>query len=422
LWQRQEKCCFSFPTCCQKRYKKIKKSGEEKLPQDRIAIIVAKRTPIGAFQGAFTELTAPQLGGYALKAALAEVNLQGKEGDIDELFMGCVLQAGLGQNSARQVGHYAGLPYSVGATTLNKVCGSGMKAIMLGYDLIQAGVRTTMAVGGMESMTNAPYFLPKGRSGYRFGHGKVIDSMMRDGLEDAYQQGCAMGVFAENTAEHLGFSREEQDQYVIRTTEKTLKAMREGWFKKEIVSVSTKSGDIMEDETPLKVKPEKIPLLKAAFREGGTVTAASSSSIGDGAAILILMSEKEAKKRNLPIRAYIVGHATHSQEPEWFTLALVQALARLLKEMSWSKDDVDLYEINEAFAVVTMAAVKELKLDPSKVNLHGGACALGHPIGASGSRIVVTLLHALETHHLKRGIASLCIGGGEATALAIERP
>ena len=391
------------------------------MSHDRIAIVAAKRTPIGAFQGAFAGLSAPELGGYALKAALTEANLTNTE-DIQELLMGCVLQTGLGQNPARQAGHQAGLPRTVGATTINKVCGSGMKAIMLGYDLIRAGAGTIMVTGGMESMTNAPYFLPKGRSGYRFGHGVITDSMAFDGLEDAYQRGCAMGVFAENTAERLGFSREAQDLYAIKTTEKALKAIKEGWFKKEVAPVLTKAGEVTEDETPLKVKPEKIPMLKAAFREGGTVTAASSSSISDGAAALVLMSEKEAKKRDLPIRAYIAGHTTYSREPEWFTLAPVGAIDRLLKHLSWSKEEIDLYEINEAFAVVTMAAIKESCLDSHKINIHGGACALGHPIGASGSRIVVTLLHALETHHLNRGIAALCIGGGEATALAIERP
>lgn len=399
----------------------LQHKGEGNLSHDRIAIVAAKRTPIGAFQGALAGLSAPELGGYALKAALAEANLTGTD-DVKELFMGCVLQTGLGQNAARQAGHQAGLSYTVGATTINKVCGSGMKAIMLGYDLIKAGTGMIMAVGGMESMTNAPYFLPKGRAGYRFGHGLIVDAMMFDGLEDAYQRGCAMGVFAENTAERLGFSREAQDLYAVKTTEKALKAMKEGWFKKEVTPVMTKAGEIVEDETPVKVKLEKIPMLKAAFREGGSVTAASSSSITDGAAALILMSETEAKKRGLPIRAYIAGHMTYSQEPEWFTLAPIGAIDRLLRQLSWSKDDVDVYEVNEAFAVVAMAAIKELDLDPHKVNIHGGACALGHPIGASGSRIVVTLLHALETHHFKRGIASLCIGGGEATALAIERP
>ena len=385
-------------------------------------IVSAKRTPIGAFQGAFSELTAPQLGACALKAALEEAKLLDSPEKVDEFFMGCVLQAGLGQNPARQAGHQAGLPFSVAATTLNKVCGSGMKSVMLAHELIQAEKATILAAGGMESMTNAPYLLLKGRSGYRLGHGKIIDGMMVDGLEDAYHSGQSMGLFAEETADLMKLTREQQDAYVIRTTEKALEAMKQGRFRQEITPVMTKVGEIQEDETPLKVKLEKIPVLKAAFREGGTVTAASSSSIGDGAAALVLMAEHEAKKRGLPIRAYVKGHITHSQDPAWFTLAPVQAVEKLLAELSWSRNDVDLYEINEAFAVVAMAAIQELKLDPQKVNVHGGACALGHPIGSTGSRIVVTLLHALETYQLKRGIATLCIGGGEATALAIERP
>ncbi len=390
------------------------------MSQNRIAIVAAKRTPIGSFQGSLSSLTGPELGGIALKSVLSELSL--KSDEVDEVLMGCVLQAGVGQNPARQAAHYGGLAPSVGATTLNKVCGSGMKAIMLGHDLLKAGGQKIIAAGGMESMSNTPYLLPKARSGYRFGHQQVLDAMLSDGLEDAYQKGTAMGVFAENTAERLSISRQDQDQYAIRTTQKALAALKEDKFKNEIAFVSTKMSDVSQDETPFKVKLEKIESLKAAFRKDGTVTAASSSSLSDGAAALILMTEEEANKRGLPIRAYITGHATHSQEPEWFTLAPIGAIKRLLTKINWTADQVDLYEINEAFAVVTMAAIQDLKLDPAKVNVHGGACALGHPIGASGARIVVTLLHALETYQLQRGIASLCIGGGEATALAIERP
>ncbi len=392
------------------------------MSQARVVIVAAQRTPIGAFQGAFSELTAPKLGGYALKEALKQAHLQEQPQVISEILMGCVLQAGVGQNPARQAGLQAGLPCSVGATTINKVCGSSMKSMMLAADQIKLNPESIFAVGGMESMSNAPYILSKARLGYRFGHSKIIDEMMVDGLEDAYQQGISMGVFAEDTAEHLGFSRQEQDQYAIKTAEKALKAIKEGWFKREISPVSTKIGEVLEDEIPFKIKLEKIPALKAAFRDGGTVTAASSSSLGDGAAALIITSEEKAKKHNLPIRAYLSDYITHSQEPKWFTLAPIGALEKLLEKLSWKKDKVDLYEINEAFAVVTMAAIKKLELDPDKVNIHGGACALGHPIGASGSRIVVTLLHALETHDLKKGVATLCIGGGEATAVAIERP
>ena len=390
------------------------------MSSDRIAIVAAKRTPIGSFQGELHEFTAPELGGFALKAACADIDLSSE--DVEEVFMGCVLQAGVGQNPARQAAHHAGLSQAVGATTINKVCGSGMKSLMLAHDLIKAGSRQVVAAGGMESMSNTPYILPKARSGYRFGHQQVLDALLVDGLEDAYQKGCAMGMFAENTAERLAFSRQAQDQYAIQTTQKAMTALESGKFKKEITTVVGKISDISQDETPFKVKIDKIPNLKAAFRKEGTVTAASSSSLSDGAAALILMSETEALRRNLPVRAYITAHATHSQEPEWFTMAPIGAIEKLLDKVQWTKDQVDLYEINEAFAVVTMVAIQGLKLDATKVNIHGGACALGHPIGASGARIVVTLLHALESHQLKRGVASLCIGGGEATAIAIERP
>ena len=394
----------------------LKKDG------DRLVIVSARRTPIGAFQGALSGLSAPELGAAALKAALEDARLHDALDEVDEVLMGCVLQAGVGQNPARQAAHKSGLPWSVGATTINKVCGSGMKAIMLGCDLLRGHPQSCVAVGGMESMSNAPYLLKKARSGYRFGHGQIIDGMAWDGLEDAYDQGRPMGFYAENTAERFGFSREAQDSYTIQTTKKALKAIEEGAFQAEITALATKAGDICQDETPLKVKIEKIPSLKAAFREGGTVTAASASSISDGAAALVIMTESEAHKRHLPVRAVIAGYTTHSQEPQWFTHAPVGAIQSLLHMLSWDQHSVDLFEINEAFAVVAMTAIQELKLAPEKVNVHGGACALGHPIGASGSRLVVTLLHALERHNLKRGIASLCIGGGEATALAIERP
>ncbi|MGI4852344.1 MAG: thiolase family protein [Janthinobacterium lividum] len=390
------------------------------MSSDRIAIVAAKRTPIGSFQGELRDFTAPELGGFALKAACADIDLSSEE--VEEVFMGCVLQAGVGQNPARQAAYHAGLSQAIGATTINKVCGSGMKSLMLAHDLIKAGSRQVVAAGGMESMSNAPYILPKARSGYRFGHQQVLDALLIDGLEDAYQKGCAMGMFAENTAERLAFSRESQDQYAIQTTQKAMTALESGKFKKEVTTVAGKISEISQDETPFKVKIDKISNLKAAFRKEGTVTAASSSSLSDGAAALILMSETEALRRNLPIRAYITAHATHSQEPEWFTMAPIGAIEKLLDKIQWTKDQVDLYEINEAFAVVTMAAIQGLKLDPAKVNIHGGACALGHPIGASGARIVVTLLHALESYQLRRGVASLCIGGGEATAIAIERP
>ncbi len=391
---------------------------------DDIAIVAAKRSPLGAFQGSLSGLSAPETGAQVLRQAAAEIGLAAAS--VQELWMGCVLPAGLGQAPARQVALLAGLAQSTTCTTVNKVCGSGMRAIMSAIQSLLTQQATIVAAGGMESMTNAPYMLAKARSGLRMGHGEVIDHMLRDGLEDAYDKGKLMGVFAEQTAEKYGFSREDQDAFAIASTQKALKAINDGAFQTEIAAITAKIGreviEVSADESPLKVKIDKIPTLRPAFKEGGTVTAANSSSISDGAATLILMPVSEAQAKGMPIRAVIKGMSSHAHEPAWFTTAPVGALEKLLSQVGWNKNSVDLYEINEAFAVVTMAAVKDLGLDPSRVNVHGGACALGHPIGATGARIVVTLLHALERHNLKKGIATLCIGGGEATALAIERP
>lgn len=391
---------------------------------DDIAIVAAKRSPLGAFQGSLSGLSAPETGAQVLRQAAAEIGLAAAS--VQELWMGCVLPAGLGQAPARQVALLAGLAQSTTCTTVNKVCGSGMRAIMSAIQSLLTQQATIVAAGGMESMTNAPYMLAKARSGLRMGHGEVIDHMLRDGLEDAYDKGKLMGVFAEQTAEKYGFSREDQDAFAIASTQKALKAINDGAFQTEIAAITAKIGreviEVSADESPLKVKIDKILTLRPAFKEGGTVTAANSSSISDGAATLILMPVSEAQAKGMPIRAVIKGMSSHAHEPAWFTTAPVGAVEKLLSQVGWNKNSVDLYEINEAFAVVTMAAVKDLGLDPSRVNVHGGACALGHPIGATGARIVVTLLHALERHNLKKGIATLCIGGGEATALAIERP
>jgi acetyl-CoA C-acetyltransferase len=378
---------------------------------------------MGGFQGDLKDVAAPQLGAAAIKAAVARAGLA--PGDVDEVIMGCVLPAGLGQAPARQAGIGAGLPQSVGCTTLNKVCGSGMKAAMLAHDLIAVGTNRIMVAGGMESMSNAPYLLDKARGGYRLGHGRTLDHMFLDGLEDAYDKGRLMGTFAEDCAEHYQFSREAQDSFALASLKRAKAAIEDGKFAGEITPVTLKSrgGDtvIDTDEQPLKARPDKIPTLKPAFRDHGTVTAANSSSISDGAAALVLMRRSEAERRGLTPLAIIRGHATHAQAPAWFTTAPVKAIATLLDRLDWRAGDVDLFEINEAFAVVAMAAMRELGLPHDKVNIHGGACALGHPIGASGARIVVTLLAALAQHGLKRGVASLCIGGGEATALAVER-
>jgi acetyl-CoA C-acetyltransferase len=390
---------------------------------DPIVIVGAARTPMGAFQGDLKNVSAPELGAAAIKAAVERAGL--KLEDVQEVIMGNVLSAGQGQAPARQAALGAGLPLGVGCTTINKMCGSGMKAAMLANDLLLAGTNTVMVAGGMESMTNAPYLLPKARGGLRLGHGEVKDHMFLDGLEDAYDRGRLMGTFAEDTAAKYQFSREAQDGFAITSLKRAQDAINNGWFAAEITPLTIKQGKgettIARDEQPLKANLDKIPQLKPVFRKDGTVTPANSSSISDGAAALVLMRLSEAQKRGLKPLAKIVGHTTHAHEPNWFTTAPVGALKKLFVQTGWNKNDVDLFEINEAFAVVTMAAMHDLDLPHAKVNVHGGACALGHPIGASGARIVVTLLAALEKYGLKRGVAALCIGGGEATAMAIER-
>lgn len=392
----------------------------EALNQD-IVIVAAKRTPMGGFQGSLSSVASPTLAATAIKGLLAETQLAGEH--VDEVLMGCVLPAGLGQAPARQATLGAGLPLSVGATTVNKVCGSGMKTVMLAHDLIKAGSAKVVIAGGMESMSQAPYLLDKARGGMRMGHGKVLDHMFLDGLEDAYTGG-AMGTFAQKTADDFGITREQMDAFALSSLEKANAAINSGAFKAEItpVTVSDRRGDVTvdTDEQPGNARPEKIPTLRPAFTKDGTITAANSSSISDGAAALMLTSRGEAERLGLTVLATIKGHTTHAQEPSLFTTAPVGAMAKLLANVGWSTDEVDLFEINEAFAMVTMLAVSELGLDVAKVNVNGGACALGHPIGCSGSRLLVTLIHALKARGLKRGVASLCIGGGEATAMAIE--
>jgi acetyl-CoA C-acetyltransferase len=377
---------------------------------------------MGAFQGELKEFAAAELGAVAIRAAVERAGIKGD--DVEEVIMGCVLPAGQGQAPARQASIGAGLPLATGCTTVNKMCGSGMKSTMLANDLLLAGTNKIMVAGGMESMTNAPYLLPKARAGYRMGHQQVIDHMFMDGLEDAYDKGRLMGAFAEECAGKYAFTRAEQDAFAVKSLERAQKANNEGWFAWEIAHVALKSGKgdrfVDKDEQPFKANFDKIPQLKPAFKKDGTVTAANSSSISDGAAALVLMRRSEAQKRGLNPLAVIVGHTTHGQEPAWFATAPVGAIRKLYERTGWTAKDVDLYEINEAFAVVTMAAMKEHNLPLEKVNVHGGACALGHPIGASGARILVTLLGALKKYGLKRGVASLCIGGGEATALAVE--
>lgn len=386
-----------------------------------IVIVATQRTPIGQFQGCFSEVTAPALGGHAIKATLESVKMNPEH--IDEVIMGCVLSAGLGQAPARQALKAAGIPDRTAALTINKMCGSGMRAIMLGIDSILAGTNHCVIAGGMENMSLAPYLLTKARSGYRLGHGEVKDHMFLDGLEDAYDKGKLMGVFAELCAEKYNFTRDAQDQYAIESLKRAQSAIENNYFKNEItaVEVQTRKGTqkFDTDELPLNAKIEKIPTLKPAFKKDGTVTAANSSGISDGASAHLLMTLKEAEKRNLPILARIDGQASYSQDPSWFTTAPIGAIHNLFEKTGWTTQDVDLYEINEAFAVVAMAAIKELDLPAEKVNIHGGACALGHPIGASGARILTTLIYALKSRGLKRGIASLCIGGGEATAIAL---
>ncbi|MFN7098207.1 MAG: acetyl-CoA C-acyltransferase [Gammaproteobacteria bacterium] len=392
------------------------------MSSDPIVITSAVRTPMGNLLGELKDFTCAQLGSAAIAAALERSHLQPQQ--IPEVIMGCVLMAGQGQAPARQAALGAGLLQSTGATTVNKMCGSGMKATMFAHDMLLANVHDIMIAGGMESMSNAPYLLNKARSGYRLGHGQLIDHMFLDGLEDAYDRGKLMGAFAEATAKHFGFSREAQDEFAITSLKRAQQTTQDGIFNKEItpLTLRNKEGEkiIAQDEGPLKARLDKIPQLKPAFSADGTVTAANSSSISDGAAALILMRESHANKLGVQPLARIIGHASHAQEPAWFTTAPVFAMQKLLEKIKWHKDDVDLYEINEAFAVVTMAAMHEMKLPHEKVNIHGGACALGHPIGASGARIMVTLLNALQQHGLKRGVASLCIGGGEATAMAVE--
>ena len=388
---------------------------------ESVVIVAAKRTPIGSMNGQLVGLSSPQLASIAIKAAVAESGV--KPEDITEALIGCVLPAALGQAPARQAVLGADLLKSTTCTTVNKVCGSGMKTVMLGYDAILAGSASTVLAGGMESMSNAPHMLPKARQGYRYGHFKALDHMAFDGLENAYD-GKSMGIFADATATKYGFTREQQDAFAAESVKRAQAAVANGSFKAEIagITVKGKAGDVVldTDEPPGQCKPEKIPSLRPAFNKDGTVTAATSSSISDGAAVLILMKESDAKAKGIKPIARIMGHASNAHEPEWFTTAPVGAIDKLHKKLGWGPDNVDLYEINEAFAVVTMAAMKDLNLPHEKVNVNGGACALGHPIGASGARLIVTLLHALKARGGKRGIASLCIGGGEATALAVE--
>ena len=387
----------------------------------RIAITGAARTPMGGFQGIYDGVTAADLGGAAIKAALQRAGAT----TVDEVLMGCVLPAGQGQAPARQAGFAAGLGEEVPATTLNKMCGSGMKAAMMAFDRLALGGADVMVAGGMESMTNAPYLLPKMRGGARIGHGQVIDHMFLDGLEDAYDKGRLMGTGAEDGAEHYQFSREDQDAFALGSLSNALAAQESGAFEGEIteVTVKTRKGEVVTDtdEQPGAARPDKIPTLKPAFRADGTVTAANASSISDGAAALVLASEEAAAARGLPVRGHILGHASHAQAPGWFTTAPVPAARKLLTRIGWDVEDVDLWEVNEAFAVVPMAFMREMGVPREKINVNGGACALGHPIGASGARIMVTLLNALEKRGLQRGIAAICIGGGEGTAIAIER-
>jgi acetyl-CoA C-acetyltransferase len=392
------------------------------MPTDPIVIVSAARTPMGAFQGELKGFAAPELGAAAIRAAVERAKL--KPDEVQEVLMGCVLPAGQGQAPARQAALGAGLALSTACTTVNKMCGSGMKAAMIAHDSLASHSNEIIVAGGMESMTNAPYLLPKARAGLRMGHGQVIDHMFYDGLEDAYEKGRLMGAFAEECAGSYGFSREAQDSFAIQSLQRAKKANSEGWFAWETTPLAIKSGKeqkfIEMDEQPFKANLEKIPALRPAFRKDGTVTAANSSSISDGAAALVLMRRSTAEKRGLAPIATIIGHSTHAQAPGLFTTAPVGAIRKLFEHTGWSADKVDLYEINEAFAVVTMAAMKDHGLPHDKVNVHGGACALGHPIGASGARILVTLIGAMRKYGGKRGVASLCIGGGEATAMAIE--
>ncbi len=389
---------------------------------DPVVIVSAARTPMGAFQGELKGFVAPELGAAAIRAAVERAKIAPQ--DVQEVIMGCVLPAGQGQAPARQASLGAGLPLGAGCTTINKMCGSGMKAAMLANDLLLAGTNDIMVAGGMESMTNAPYLLPKARGGYRMGHGQVMDHMFLDGLEDAYDKGRLMGTFAEECAKKFQFSREAQDAFAVRSLERAQMANKDGSFAWEITPMAIKAGKeerfVETDEQPFKANFAKIPTLKPAFAKDGTVTAANSSSISDGGAALVMMRRSTAEKRGLTPLAVVIGHSTHAQEPGWFTTAPVGAMNKLFEKTGWTAGKVDLFEINEAFAVVTMAAMHEHHLPAEKVNVHGGACALGHPIGASGARILVTLIGALRKVGGKRGVATLCIGGGEATAMAIE--
>ena len=393
------------------------------MARDPIVIASIARTPMGSFQGSLSLLTAPELGAAAIKASLERAAIE--PDDVSEVIMGCVLPAGQGQAPARQAAIKAGIPVSVGATTINKMCGSGMKATMLGHDLITAGSGDIVVVGGLESMSNTPYLLPKARQGYRMGHSEVKDHMFMDGLEDAYEEGQLMGHFAENTAEKYQFSREAQDDFAIRSLQRGKKANEDGSFDAEMVpvTVATRKGEktVAQDEQPFLANIEKIPTLKPAFRKNGTVTPANSSSISDGASSMVLMRRSVADKRGVTPLAEIVAHSTFSQDPAWFTTAPVGAISSLLEKTGWSTRDVGLYEINEAFAVVTMAAIKEHGLDDDLVNIHGGACAMGHPVGSSGSRIICTLVGAMHKYDVEKGVAALCIGGGEATAVAVQK-
>ncbi|MFD1215322.1 acetyl-CoA C-acyltransferase [Microbulbifer celer] len=390
--------------------------------RDPVVIVGISRTPMGAMQGALSALSAPELGAAAIRGALNDAGVV--PADVSEVLMGCVLPAGLGQAPARQAALGAGIPEGVPTTTVNKVCGSGMKTVMMARDALLAGDAKVVVAGGMESMSNAPYLLPKARSGMRLGHGEVQDHMFTDGLENAYD-GQLMGNFAESTADKYGFTREEQDAFALESLARASAAIEQGKFEREIspVTICSRKGEVevTVDEGPGSARPDKIPQLKPAFRKDGTVTAANASSISDGAAALVLMRESEARQRGLKVLAVLRGQTQYAQQPEWFTTAPVSAMKSVLEKAGWSAEEVDLFEINEAFAVVTMAGMRELNLPHDKVNVNGGACALGHPLGASGARVIVTLLAALENRDLKKGVASLCIGGGEATAIAIER-
>ena len=391
--------------------------------QDAIVIVAAKRTPMGGLLGVFKDVSAAELGATAIRAALAQANIDAAR--IDEVIMGCVLSAGQGQAPARQAALGADLPYSTGATTINKMCGSGLKALMLATNSLLAQHQDVVIAGGLENMSQAPYLIPRARAGYRLGHGQIYDHMFLDGLEDAYDKGKLMGCYAEETATRYNLSRKMQDDFALRSLERAQAAIANGLFKAEIapVTYTTRKGNITieTDEQPGNARPDKIPQLKPAFSKDGSVTAANSSSISDGAAALVLMRESHAQTLSCKPLARIVASSSFAQEPAWFTTAPIGAINAVLDKAGWTQSEVDLFEINEAFAVVTLAALQELKLDPSRVNVHGGACALGHPIGASGARIVVTLLHALQQDQLQKGVASLCIGGGEAVAMAIER-